>query len=93
MDRNTIIYEDLIHHVYMLSDKTGYITRRATFEDLISMNIARKENGLSEIKWNPDYIKNLAVKREIPKRVNPCPNCGANSWMNNICEYCGTEIE
>lgn len=91
MDRNTIIYEDPVHMTYMINDRTGFITRRATFEDLISMNMARKANGFDEINWDPKYMNNLAVKIETPKRLNPCPNCGANSWLNHICEYCGTE--
>ena len=92
MDQNTIIYEDPVHMTYMIGDRTGFVTRRATIEDLLSMNFFRRERGLCEVNWKPNYMINLAVKREAPKRLNPCPNCGANSWLNHICEYCGTEV-
>ena len=106
IDENAIIYKDPEHATYMITDRKGYITRRATLEELISMNEMRKARGFSEIDWDPNCMYNLAEKRETStaKRLGaPCPNCGANSWVmrynkllgistHHICEYCGTEV-
>ena len=29
---------------------------------------------------------------KIRRTTTVCPNCGANSWINKSCTYCGTEI-
>ena len=103
---DAIIYEDRKEHIYMISEGKGYITRRATIEDLLSMNQARMANGLDPVEYRLDWVSRTSTADElretlraakevsrIRKVKTPCPNCGANSWLSGHCEYCGTEEE
>ena len=46
------------------------------------------------IEYRLDWVSRTNNKpiEDRPRRLSPCPNCGANSWVNHICEYCGTEV-
>lgn len=72
--------QDQMYEINILQD-SGWVTRTATFEELLYSN----QDNLRKI---------LRIAKEEPtmrKVKTPCPNCGANSWLSGHCEYCGTE--
>lgn len=86
---------------YRRSEQSGYTSNKTTLADFLELNEKREANGLSPIEIPPeiprDIPKKVVDESKLVKRLRPCPNCGANSWIVKSfslvrqCEYCGTE--
>lgn len=65
------------------SKRTSYKFNEWDFFDITPEELLSK---LGLVEEEPKPVE------KIRRTITVCPNCGANSWINDSCAYCGTEI-